>query len=142
MQTLGRLRLSVRDGFEAVRYRLDEYLDQIVRVVNHNALDREWIWTLDNPVNGTYLMHIPNEAREVVGVAFALQAGTCDVDVQQGATGISWETAVGTTLGVTTTEQTDTASADNRLVADTAVKAVVANVSGAAGLCVSLRTGG
>ena len=141
MQTLERLRLSAVRSLEEMRYRLDQYLDRIVATANHNALDREWVWTIETPANATYCVHVPNAARKVVGIGVVLQAGTCDVSVTQGAQTVSWEAAAGTTLNVTTTEQIDRASSANKFVADTAVKVAVANVAAAAGLCVALRTG-
>lgn len=141
MQTLERLRFASDVAYESLRYRLDSYLSRIQSVLNHNALDTEWLWTMEAPANGTYVVCIPNAARKVVGVGFALQAGTCTVTVSQGAQTISWETAGGTGLSVTTTTTTDVAESDHLLVADEAIKIAISSVSGAAGLAVSLRTG-
>lgn len=141
MQTLERLRFAVDVSFDALRYRLDSYLARIQSVVNHNALDAEWLWTMEAPANGTYVVCVPNTARKVVGVGFVLQAGTCTVTVSQGAQTISWAGAGGTGLSATTTTQTDSASSANVFVADEAIKVAISSVSGAAGLAVSLRTG-
>lgn len=141
MQLLERLRFATTTQYADLVYRLDQYLARISTVLNATTLDREWTYTSAAVANGTYPLIVPRDARKVIGVGFILQAGTCDVDVQQGAQTISWETAAGTTLSVTTTAQTDRADSSNVLVADDAVKIVVANVAGAAGLSVTLRTG-
>jgi len=141
MQTLERLRFAADVGFDALRYRLDSYLARIQSVVNHNALDSEWLWTMEVPANGIYVACVPNAARKVIGVGFVLQAGTCTVTVSQGAQTISWTAAGGTGLSATTTTQTDSAASSNVFVSDDAIKIAVSSVSGAAGLAVSLRTG-
>lgn len=143
MQTLPDLKFADRDEYPEFRYRITEFLERIVQVVNHNARDFECVWTMETPANGTYPIWVPQSGRKIVSVGFVLQAGTCTATVSHGSgpTSVSWSSAGGTGLSVTTAAQSDTATSGGSVEADSAVRVALSSVSGAAGLSMTLRTG-
>lgn len=141
MQTLPRMPLSGADDAEALQYRMDEYLQRIYQVVNHNAQEIEVPWALATVANGTYPIWIPLVPRKIVAVNAVLQAGTCSVAITQATSTVSWKTAGGTSLSCSTTEVYDTASSANEFVAGTKVTVAVSGAAGAAGLALTLQTG-
>jgi len=143
MQTLPDLKFAERDEYPAFRYRMTEFLERIVRVVNHNARDFECLWTMEAPANGTYPVWVPLSGRNIVEVGFVLQAGTCTATVSHGSgpTSVSWQSAGGTALSVTTAAQTDKATSGGSAAAGSAVSVALSSVSGAAGLSMTIRTG-